>query len=432
MRFKSWALPLIGLCASVLLTACGGGGSKDSGSNTQIRLVNASPSYATLDLSVDSKTINSAVAYGTAGSYGTVNTGATGTQILNNVGSAVAQLTPSLAADVNYSLIAYGSAGSVRTALLQESEAAPDSAKSKLLAMNLAPDAGSLDIYVTLPADDLTNASPIVSNLSATPGSNTSSYNLLNAGNFRIRVTGAGNKNDLRLDVSSLALPAGGVSTLILTSTDGGVLVNGIHLVQKGTVSKQFNTTARTRLVAAVGEGASVSSQWGNTVLMPQGSAPAIGDYTSIQAAAAGTLSIKVNGTDMTLTTPTLAAGKDYTLLLWGPASAPVLKVLEDDNRLPTNANQAKMRLINGVANSTNGLTLSVDYSPLATNVQAGTTSSPVAVNASASSFLSVNTPTLVSPVFSVTGLPVTAGGVYTVFMMGTNNTMVGSLRRER
>ena len=106
--------------------------------------------------------------------------------------------------------------------------------------------------------------------------------------------------------------------------------------------------------------------------------------------------------------------------------------MLEDDNRLPTNANQAKLRLINGVANSTNGLTLSVDYTPLATNVQAGTTSSPVAVNASASSFLSVNTPTLVSPVFSVTGLPVTAGGVYTVFMMGTNNTMVGSLRRER
>lgn len=427
MRFKSWALPLIGLCASVLLTACGGGGSKGSGSNTQIRLVNASPSYATLDLSVDSKTINSAVAYGAAGSYGTVNTGATGTQILNNVGSAVAQLTPSLAGDIYYSLIAYGSAGSVRTALLQETEAAPDSTKSKLLAMNLAPDAGALDIYVTLPTDDLANASPITSNLTGT-----GSYNLLNAGNFRIRVTGAGNKNDLRLDLPSLALPAGGVSTLILTSTDGGVLVNGIQLVQQGTVSKQFNTTARTRLVAAVGEGASVFGQWGDAALMPQGSAPAIGDYKAVQAAAPGTLSLKVNGADVSFTAPTLAAGKDYTLLLWGPASAPVLKVLEDDNRLPTNANQAKMRLINGVANSTNGLTLSVDYSPLATNVQAGTTSSPVAVNASASSFLSVNTPTLVSPVFSVTGLPVTAGGVYTVFMMGTNNTMVGSLRRER
>ena len=59
MRFTPWATRLVltlSLSATAFLTACGGGG---SGSTAQVRLLNATQSYAQLDLTVNDKTIKS-------------------------------------------------------------------------------------------------------------------------------------------------------------------------------------------------------------------------------------------------------------------------------------------------------------------------------------------------------------------------------------
>eukprot|EP01137_Pigoraptor_chileana_P019347 Opistho-2@80252 len=71
MRFKSLALGAA-LASAALLSACGGGGSDDSKAN--IRLLNATRSYSSLDLSVDDSSVNSNVTYASVGSYGSVDT----------------------------------------------------------------------------------------------------------------------------------------------------------------------------------------------------------------------------------------------------------------------------------------------------------------------------------------------------------------------
>jgi hypothetical protein len=121
MRFKqiwgSASLSCLALCAATLLSACGGGGG--SSSSTQVRLLNASVGYSSLDLSVNSAATNTGVAYGSVGSYASVDTSATSTQILTSgVGATVANLTPTLAADSHYTIIAYGWGG-YKTGLLQ-------------------------------------------------------------------------------------------------------------------------------------------------------------------------------------------------------------------------------------------------------------------------------------------------------------------------
>ena len=81
MRFTPWATRLVltlSLSATAFLTACGGGGG--SGSTAQVRLLNATQSYAQLDLTVNDKTINSKVAYATVGDYGSVDTNNTATK----------------------------------------------------------------------------------------------------------------------------------------------------------------------------------------------------------------------------------------------------------------------------------------------------------------------------------------------------------------
>jgi hypothetical protein len=426
MRFKTWAWGLSAATAA-LLAACGGGGDSSS---AQMRLLNASIGYAALDMAVDSTTVNSGVAYAGVGGYADVKTDATGTEVQsNNVGSTLASSTPTLASGSHYTMIAYGSAGSVRTTLLQEDQDAPVTGKSKLLVLNLAPDAGAMDVYVTGADESLDTASTVASGIATSSGSG---YITLNSGTFRVRMTAASSKTDLRLDIPSITLPSAGVSTLILTGSTGGVLVNGIQLLQQGATSNFPNTTVRTRLVAAVGGSALVSGSIGQTSLMPTSVAPTIGDYTTVAAGTAD-LSVYVNGALMSFTKPPLVAGSDYTLMVWGTAADPKLAVLTDDNRLPTSpTTTAKIRLVNGVASATTGLTLNVDYSALASNVVAGTSSTPQTTAASTSALLTVTSPSSTTPVYSLSELGIQAGYVYTVFVMGDSNAMVGSLRRER
>ena len=142
MMFKTWAATAA-MLSLALLSACGGGGKGSS--DVQIRLVNASAGYASLDLSVNSIAINTAVNYGAAGSYGTVSTSATTSQVLSG-GTTVVSTAPTLSSSYKYSLIAYGWPGAVRTTLLQEGEVAAATGSSKLLVLNLAPDAGALDV----------------------------------------------------------------------------------------------------------------------------------------------------------------------------------------------------------------------------------------------------------------------------------------------
>ena len=134
MRFTPWATRLaltLSLSATALLTACGGGG--DGGGSAQVRLLNATRSFPQLDLVVNSKTINSKIAYATAGEYGGVDTNATASQVQqSDVGTSVSATTPTLTSGSNYTYITYGFAGAVRTTLLQETEPAADANKIKL------------------------------------------------------------------------------------------------------------------------------------------------------------------------------------------------------------------------------------------------------------------------------------------------------------
>ncbi|MBB4846027.1 hypothetical protein HNP55_004581 [Paucibacter oligotrophus] len=420
MRFNSLALGLT-LASAALLSACGGGGGS---SKTNVRLLNASVGFSSLDLahnaSGDSSNINAKIAYGAVGSYGSVDTGSTAMQVQNSVnGSAVTNLTPTLAGDSNYTVIAYGWSGAVKTTLLQEAETAPDANKAKLLLLNLAADAGALDLYVN-PAnskDSLSGQTPVATNIVGSSG-----YTLLNSGAFRLTLTGTGKPTDIRMDLPSVTLDSATVSTLVATSTSGGKLVNGIVLKQQGAATNYPTTAARARVVNGVaGTSTSVSATLNGTVLFPSAQAPAVGQYFTTSAGAS-TLSVNVNGSPVTFAAPTLTAGGDYSLLVSGTAAAPVLSVVADDNRLPTASGMTKIRLFNGLASSTAGAGMTVDYAPAASNVLPGSASTPSSIlgNSNVGSLVTVTLPNVDSSwVNSKSNVLLSANAVYTVFVLG-------------
>ncbi len=419
MRFTPWATRLaltLSLSATAFLTACGGGGGGSS--DAQMRLLNATRSYSALTLSVDDKKINTGVAYATAGEYATVKTGATATKVLTEpVGTSIIASAPTLTGGSNYTLISFGFAGAVGTRLLEEVEAAPAANSAKLLVLNLAPDAGALDIYVTSATDDINAASALTSNLQGGTGSG---YIQLNSGTFRVRVTGYNKRADLRLDIPAVTLDSASVNTLILTSSDGGVLVNGITMVQKGAVKNFPNTQSRVRTVAALANNATVSTTLNGQAMLSGAISPLISDYVTT-ASGASILSAQVNGAPVALPPPTLAAGGDYTLLVWGSAAAPQVSVLTDDNRLPTVNGNVKVRLVNALTGLSSSL--NVDFSTLASNVGSGLASTSASIVSTATSQVDVTVPTSATPIYTNSALALPANTVWTFFAVPTTAT---------
>jgi hypothetical protein len=410
-------------CLIPLLSACGGGGS--GGGAGAVRLVNASDAYATLDLYQSDTLVSAGVATGTAGAYAGLGA-ASYTMQLKSAGTTVSTASRTVAADTSYTVIAYTTGQALKSVLLTDSETAPTSGSAKLRVFNASVEAGTLDVYVTAPGAAL--SSPTIQALA---GEHIGGYTEITAGSYEIRVTGTGDKTDLRLDIPSVTLTDQQIATLVVTGTPGGVLVHGLVVNQKDTVTPRRNTSARVRLVASAASNASVAATVNGTPLSAGTLSPFIGNYTLVPA---GTLamSASINGTALATPAGTLVAGSDTTLLVTGTVAAPALTLLNDDNSPALTTANTKIRLVNGVSGLAAPLSLLVDFAPIATDLALAAASTPVSTPATTDSVLQVTTAT--ATLFDNTATPValTAGHVYTMFMVGDSTTPVGRLRRDR
>jgi hypothetical protein len=246
--------------------------------------------------------------------------------------------------------------------------------------------------------------------------SGTTSFFETPAGTYHIWVTGAGDPTDLRMDIPSIVISNQQILTLALTSSTGGVLLDGILFTQPlnapgGTapVTSYKNSMARLRIATNENiTSATVTSSSGTTALLSSAlSAPALGTYSLIPASSP--LALAVNGVTTAFSfTPT--PGADLTLLDAGSAH---YFLLTDDNTRPVSG-YAKLRLVNGISGSSS-LSLTYNFQQIASNVAFGNVSTTTSVNSNITSSLSVNALYTASPV------TLQSQGVYSVFMLGTS-----------
>lgn len=368
MKWAATAAAVAGMVA--LVSGCGGGGDDANGGSAEIRLLNATNGFASLDLKVDDKAVNTGVAYAAAGSFTSV--AATSSATLQSGGTSIGSRSMTLTAGVKHTMIAYGRTTPLPTALLlREDQAAPTAGNSLLNVVNAAPDAGSLNVYLTAACtDSLDAASPFT--VPVAPGAG-SGYTTATAGTYCIRVTSASDRNDLRLSIPGVSLPSLQVANLVLSQSTGGLLVNGILLIQGGAITNYAGTSARVRILASVTGEAPVTIARGGATLLPTTKATNILDYQTVVAGNSA-INVTVAGTALTAVTPDLASGGDYTIMVWGTPGAAKVSVITDDNRLPVDG-QVKLRVINGLANMTGGVTLKADQTTVAGDVMPGTAS---------------------------------------------------------
>lgn len=443
MTFTSLSrrLAVLASVASFLgLAACSIGGSSGSSSGqANIRALNLTSDTASLDLYFNGTKDFSGAASGVLTSN-VVKDAATYTINVNSAGNTATLFTGSysLTENKHYTAVVWGSQASMHVSTLPENEDTTliAAGNTRVRMFNATTETGSLDVYLTAAATDISGSSPTQGAL--TSGS-LSGFREIAAGTYRLRVTGAGDPFDLRLDIPEVTLAATQYSTLMFTAGGSGVLVNGTLIVQQGSATTMNNTQARVRVVASADAGGIVAASVAGSTLAGGLLSPSVGPYALITAGDVN-VTLRVNGSEISNATRTLAAGNDYTLLTLGNAAAGYqVALITDDNRLPVNLTRAKLRLVNGLAGS-DLLTLSVDYSPLAADVPAGFASLYATPLASTSSYVQV-TSTTAGTLFQSTALnPVSlaAQGVYTVFMLagnvdGTGKTVpIGVIRRER
>lgn len=451
MRFTPWANRLaLTLClsATAFLTACGSGGGS---STADVRLLNVTLTQASIDLVLgDNQAVSTKVTPGTVGSYGSVNTSnSAGNVVTSGSGTSVAAVGPTLAGGSHYTLIAYNSAGVVRTSLLQENQDAPASGKAKLLVLNLAPDAGPVDVYVLGTGDSPDTATPVVIN---NGGGGGAGYTQLNSGTFHIRVTGTGVRSDVRLDIPAVTLDSASTNTLVLTNTISGSLVTGTHVVQQGKATHFANPLTRVRVLNGLAGTPTVSAtvadtSTSTTTTILAASRPLnMSSYTTFTAGA-GTVTVMIDGSPQTLTSTNFVAGQDYTVLVWGTAAAARVKALQDDNTLPSVNGNVKIRLINGLSDPSANATLNVNSQDVqsAINLAPGNTSAPFSSANYANG--GVGVPVIVTSPVTATGDPLwvqsgtvispgntilQANGVYTVVVTGDPASVRGRLYKDR
>jgi hypothetical protein len=434
MRIRNGASLALVFVAALALNACGSG-EEDGGEDPKIRLLNLSAGYTSLDLmtNLDSddededETQATGVALEAVSGYTTLDPDDYTVKVRRTGSGSVLRsfAAEDLTEDTINTYVAYGEVGNFGALRIDDTLDEADAGDSKLSVANVSS-SGALDVYLTDATTDLDDTTPVLSGVGAAL-----SLVIADSGSFRLRVTGSGDTSDVRLDVPNFTLTDKGVATLILTSTQGGMLADAIFLPQEGQPSKYSNTKARLRGAVGLADGANASMRVGGQAVVSAATAGVIGSRYTLLDAGSVPVTLTVNGIAVPVANLDLTAGADYTLLVWSDGTGPQTSLINDDNRLPANGG-TKLRLLNGMSTLAAPITLAVDFSPVIEGTLTGQVSDEIEITAGTDRQFDVSNTSTAQNVLTRSAITLQASSVYTFFMTDTGATPVGVLRRDR
>ena len=144
----------------------------------------------------------------------------TGTQ------TAVIDARATFAPGLDYTVIATGRVAnaSLQPLVLVASNTAPTAGQIRVRVVHAAATVGNVDVYVSAPGAPL----PATATLTNVPFRGSSGYLSVPAGTYQVRVTPAGNRNVVAIDVTTIPLPAGLVAKAIAVDPLPGQTAPGV------------------------------------------------------------------------------------------------------------------------------------------------------------------------------------------------------------
>ncbi len=215
-RHRATTLLYTLLVLSLFLTGCG---SSSDNQVARLRFLHASPGSPALDIFVDSLIVLTQFNYAEASTYLQIDEGTRQISV-NSAGTTqpLIDLSLNLKDGTDYTLLIANSAPHVEGVLIEDSNVEPKFGEMKIRFVNSAPSAPDLDVYITNQNDDLAGA---ISNFSNLSFGQSSEYQGLDEGEYRIRFTQAGTKTVL-IDSGGIRFDAGQIRTLVALDSAGG------------------------------------------------------------------------------------------------------------------------------------------------------------------------------------------------------------------
>jgi Domain of unknown function (DUF4397) len=431
---RMFRLLLAALCmASLVLTGCSKSGSNNG--NAQLRILNAFSEAAALDVSVASTPAVTGLPFQGLTQYISVSSGTP----LITVGVTGATTTLintmyNVTSGTNYTYVIYGPLTGVGAILGNDAFNDPGNGFFALRVLNAAPGSSAVDVYLTAPGADLASSAPSLTNISYGV---TSVFSPIPIGtSFEIRVTTTGTK-DVLFDSTPKTFAEHSATDLVVFSKGSGKLVNVALLNHDsaGTGTIVDNLLTQYKVINA----SLVSSALNVFVdnLLQLSNIPYTG-VSNYQKTSSGTHSFRIEatmtpGASLLTLSQTLAPATDTSIALSGTAGALAALVLQDDN-LPPPSGTAGVRVVNQSAAGA-AFDVFVNFSKQVSGLAVNSASPYLNFNAAANTGTAYefdfNVTGTTTAALKLTGVLLTSGHKYTIYIAGPSTALQGIVTQD-
>jgi Domain of unknown function (DUF4397) len=424
---KHYLLIAAAFAVLALVSGCKG---KNSQNTTDMRSLHAVVDAEPLDVLVDSDVKTSALPFGSTSSYVQFDSGTRDVQVRSTTAQTIlSDKQLSFSSGVNNTLVIYGKRAAMQTQVVLDDTVSPSSGHFRVRALNLAPDAGAVDLYVTTGPISSSGGSIVPA---ASYGALTGAAEVAN-GSLQVTLTTSGTQ-DILFQSPAQNFSDNSTYTIVVLPSLSGKLVSAVLLTQGANPSGTLlqNPFARVKAVNAIPDASALNFKADGTVLLS--SVPFMGSSNYVTTAA-GTHSLQIEasnvpGTIIASLSKALGAATDYSAIAAGSLAAPSLIAIADDNSLPTSG-FAKIRFVNAQPGSA-AVDVLLNFAAQTTGLPAGSASTYFQVTPSLTYTITFATPGGVTVIATLSPVEIDAGAVYTGYLFGTGSSAQVRLVRDR
>jgi hypothetical protein len=212
---------------SLALISCGGGGGSDE-PDTEVRVVHLSPDAPAVDALIDDGRVLENASFPSGSEYLPVSEGTRNVKVnVTGTSTTVIESDVDLAKGKRYSVAAINKVAAIEPLVLID-EIHTSQGNAAIRVVHAAPSAPNVDVYATAPDADIANSTPVLANV---PFKTSSGYLSVPPGNYRFRVTPAGNKTVV-IDSGTVALGKDQTFTAFARDAVGGGAPFGLLLLK--------------------------------------------------------------------------------------------------------------------------------------------------------------------------------------------------------
>jgi hypothetical protein len=425
MKKHLWIVAAV--AALTLLPGCKG---KNAQNTANMRAVHAVVDAEPLDILIDTNVQVSALTFGATSPISSFGSGAHDVQVRSSTAQTIlSDKSISFSSGTNSTLVVYGKRAAMQTQVLIDDTVSPASGNFRVRALNLAPDAGAVDLYVTTGSISTSSGSivPAASYAALTGAAE------LATGSRQITLTTSGTQ-DILFQSAAQNFSDNSTYTVVVLPSLGGKLLSVVLLTQGSnpTGTSLQNPLARVKAVNGITDAPALNFKADGTVLLT--SVPFMGSSSYVTTAAGShTLQIEasnVPGTNIVSNVKQLDPARDFSAVAFGTLATPSLLAFPDDNSLPTSG-FGKIRFVNAQVGS-GTVDVLVNFAAQTTGLAFGAASTYFQVTPSLTYTITFATPGGVTVIATLTPVEIDAGAIYTAYLFGTASTPQIRLVRDR